>query len=109
MPEKHSLWQRSEARRVLGLDDSIGTLSLGKQADIIVVDLSQPHLQPLYNPVSQLVYCARGSDVREVIVAGRWVVRNRKLCSVSFDDIRKQVLELAEKIASDCGKKLFQT
>ncbi len=95
--------------RVLGLGDSTGTLSPGKQADIIVVDLSQPHLQPLYNPVSQLVYCARGSDVRDVIVAGRWVVRNRKLCSVSFDDIRKQVLELAEKIASDSGKKLYQT
>lgn len=95
--------------RVLGLDDVIGTLSPGKQADIVVVDLSQPHLQPLYNPVSQLVYCARGSDVRDVIVAGKQIVRNRRLCSVSYDDIRKQVLELADKIASDTGKKLFQT
>ncbi len=95
--------------RVLGLDKVIGTLSPGKQADIVVVDLSQPHLQPLYNPVSQLVYCARGSDVRDVVVAGKQIVRNRELCSVSYDDIRKQVLELAEKIASDTGKKLFQT
>jgi 5-methylthioadenosine/S-adenosylhomocysteine deaminase len=95
--------------RVLGLDDVTGTLSPGKQADIVVVDLSQPHLQPLYNPVSQLVYCAKGSDVRDVIVAGKQIVRNRRLCSVSYDVVQKQVVELAGKIASDTGRKLFRT
>ncbi len=93
--------------QALGLDQMIGSLSPGKQADIIVIDLSQPHLQPLYNPISQLVYCARGSDVRDVIVAGRQIVRDRKLCSSTYDDVRKQVHELAGEIASYTGKKLF--
>lgn len=95
--------------RVLGLDHMIGTLDPGKQADIIIVDLRQPHLEPLYNPISQLVYCARGSDVRDVIIAGRQIVRNHSLCAPGYDDFRKLALDFAAKIATDTGKKLFLT
>lgn len=93
----------------LGLDGIIGTLTPGKQADIIVIDMNQPHFQPLYNPISQLVYCARGCDVRDVIVAGRQIVRDRKLCSSSYDDARVQILKLAKKIAFDAGRTIFLT
>ncbi|MFZ2089333.1 MAG: amidohydrolase, partial [Desulfobaccales bacterium] len=56
-----------EGAKVLGLGDKVGTLSPGKQADLIVVDLNQPHLTPVYDPCSHLVYAARSADVRQVM------------------------------------------
>ena len=93
--------------RALGLDRTIGTLDPGKQADLIVIDLDQPHFDPLYNPISQLVYCASGRDVRDVFVAGQRVVRDRILCSTTYDNIRPRLLDLASRIALDTGRKLF--
>ncbi|MDW8324722.1 MAG: TRZ/ATZ family hydrolase [Burkholderiales bacterium] len=61
--------------RALGLDDQIGSLAAGKQADVVAVDLAGAHTQPCFDPVSQLVYCAGSADVTHVWVAGRAVVR----------------------------------
>lgn len=63
--------------RVLGLDQRIGSLAVGKQADIIAINLRQPHLVPLYDPYSTLVYNARGSDVIHVMVGGVLRIENR--------------------------------
>ncbi|MBW2514880.1 MAG: amidohydrolase, partial [Deltaproteobacteria bacterium] len=71
-----------EAARAIGLSDKIGSLEKGKQADLIMVDIHQPHMVPMYHPVSQIVYSARGSDVKDVMVAGRMLVRNRTLTSL---------------------------
>ena len=98
----------TQGARILGLEDTIGSLVPGKQADIIVVDLDQPHLTPLYDPVSQMVYCAKASDVRDVFVSGRVVVRNRKICTVSYEDVRESVNELAARICAHTGKRLFR-
>jgi 5-methylthioadenosine/S-adenosylhomocysteine deaminase len=98
----------TQGARILGLENVIGTLVPGKQADIIIVDLDQPHLTPLYDPVSQMVYCAKASDVRDVMVSGRVVVRNREICTVSYQDVRRSVIKLAGKIGADSGKRLFQ-
>ena len=65
--------------RVLGAERAIGSLEPGKKADVIVLDLHQPHLTPLYHPVSHLVYAARGSDVIHSVISGRVVMRNRQL------------------------------
>lgn len=67
-----------DGARALGLEDRIGSLEVGKQADCVAVDLSAPHAQPCYDPVSQLVYCAGPEDVTHVWVAGREVVRERQ-------------------------------
>jgi 5-methylthioadenosine/S-adenosylhomocysteine deaminase len=64
---------------VLGAEDRIGSLEVGKKADCIVLDLNQPHLTPMYHPVSHLVYAARGSDVIHSVIGGRVVMRNRQL------------------------------
>jgi 5-methylthioadenosine/S-adenosylhomocysteine deaminase len=64
---------------VLGAEDRIGSLEAGKKADCIVLDLNQPHLTPMYHPVSHLVYAARGSDVIHSVIGGRVVMRNRQL------------------------------
>lgn len=57
--------------KVLGIDKITGSLSTGKKADIIIIDADTPHLVPMYNPFSSLVYSAKGSDVRDVIVDGK--------------------------------------
>ena len=62
--------------RSLGLGDRIGSLEPGKSADVAAIDLRGPDTQPVYNPVSQIVYAATRSHVREVWVAGRRVVRS---------------------------------
>jgi 5-methylthioadenosine/S-adenosylhomocysteine deaminase len=86
--------------RVLGMEEEIGSLEVGKKADIIILDLNRPHLQPVYNVVSQLVYSANGSDVRDVIIDGKLVMENRRLLTLdekeilaTMDEIRKRILQ----------------
>jgi 5-methylthioadenosine/S-adenosylhomocysteine deaminase len=83
----------------LGLQDRIGSLELGKLADVIVIDLSKPHLMPLFDPVSHLIYSAKGSDVRDVLVNGRFVVRNRNVMTVDTIGLYDEIRGLAKKIA----------
>ncbi len=64
---------------VLGVEGRIGSLEAGKKADCIVLDLNQPHLTPIYHPVSHLVYAARGNDVIHSVIGGRVVMRNRQI------------------------------
>jgi 5-methylthioadenosine/S-adenosylhomocysteine deaminase len=81
--------------RVLGLDSLIGSIEVGKQADIIIVDMNQPHLTPLYNPYSQLVYAARGADVITSIIHGKIVMENRRLLTIDLPGVMNNVLEIA--------------
>ena len=63
-----------EGAKTLGLDDQIGSIEVGKRADVIVVDRDRPHLAPCPDPYSTLVYAVRGSDVRSTIVDGEVLV-----------------------------------
>jgi 5-methylthioadenosine/S-adenosylhomocysteine deaminase len=69
-----------DGARAIGLADRIGSLEIGKQADMIVLDTRSPHLTPMYHPESHIVYAAGGADVRHVLVAGRPVVRKTGGC-----------------------------
>ena len=89
------------AARVLGMEDEIGSLEPGKLADVIVIDLDRPHLTPLYVPSSHLVYVARGSDVRDVIVNGRRVVRNGRITTVDEEAFMARARSLALDIGRD--------
>jgi len=88
------------AAKALGMDRLIGSLEPGKLADIIILDANVPHLTPLYHPESQVVYAATGSDVRDVMVNGRWLVRNRRLTSLNLDDILDQSQCEGERIVT---------
>jgi len=65
-----------DAARCLGLGDLVGTLEIGKRADIALVDLSGPHLRPLHHVVSHLVYSAGAADVKMTVVDGEIVMRD---------------------------------
>ena len=71
----------------LGLGDQIGSLSIGKQADIIAIDTSQPALQPVHNPISQLIYTQAGSAVNHVWIDGQAVVRSRELLNIDLAEL----------------------
>ncbi len=87
-----------EGARALGLDDRIGSIEPGKWADLIVIDLRQPHLTPMYHPASHLVYAVRGSDVRDVFVQGVPLVRNRQVIGLDAEEIMRQAAALGRKI-----------
>jgi len=86
------------AAAALGLEEQIGTLSVGKLADVIVVDLRRPHTQPVHNVVSHLVYAARADDVRDVIVHGEVVMRDRRLSRVDEAEVVAKAGEAAARI-----------
>jgi 5-methylthioadenosine/S-adenosylhomocysteine deaminase len=77
----------AEGAEVLGMGGDIGSLEPGKKADIIVVDITAPHLQPLYNPYSHLVYAASGSDVCHSVVNGRVLMENRRLVTMDQEEV----------------------
>jgi len=83
--------------RVLGLDKEVGTLEVGKKADLILVDFSKPHLQPLHNAYSSSVYSACGSDVDTVIVDGKVLMENGRVLTLD----EQAVMNRADKSAAD--------
>jgi len=87
-----------DGAKVLGLDNLIGSIEAGKQADIILVDMNQPHLTPLYNCYSQLVYAARGADVRTSIINGRIVMKERQLLTIDILTAMNNVRSIAADI-----------
>ncbi len=86
--------------RAMGLEQEIGSLEPGKQADIVAVDLSGPECQPLYNPLSQLVYACNGSQVCHSWVAGTQLLHNRQLTRINLKDLQQRTAAWQEKISS---------
>ncbi len=84
--------------KALGLDNETGSLEVGKAADIIAVDLSALETQPMYNPVSQLVYVANRQQVSDVWVAGNHVVKQHQLTTLDSEQLCKTAQQWQQKI-----------
>jgi 5-methylthioadenosine/S-adenosylhomocysteine deaminase len=80
--------------RVFGQDD-LGRIEPGALADLIVVDANTPHMTPMYNPVSQLVYVARGSDVIHTVCHGKLLMQDKKFTELDEAKIIAKALECA--------------
>jgi 5-methylthioadenosine/S-adenosylhomocysteine deaminase len=91
----------SEGAKVLGLANRIGSLTEGREADIVCIKVDGPHTAPMYDPYSHLVFAARASDVRHVVIRGRIIVRNRALQTLDLDRIEAQVREFSESVRSN--------
>jgi len=92
-----------EGARTLYLDAEIGSLEPGKWADIIVVNLDTVHETPKFaisdnNVYSQLVYAAKSADVRDVVVAGRFLMRDRELLTIDVAAVRSDAETMAARI-----------
>ncbi|MFD0438780.1 hydrolase [Streptomyces sp. WAC 01325] len=84
-----------QSARAIGLGDRLGTLAPGRRADIVLVDLSGPHTQPVHDLAATLVHSARSSDVRTTVVDGRILMRDRELLTI---DVPAVVRELGERM-----------
>ena len=90
--------------RALGLETEIGSIEPGKVADLVVLDLTGPHVVPEdADLVSRLVYGARASDVRHVIVDGRVVVRDGQLKTAKVEEIRREANKWARHLKKKTG------
>jgi 5-methylthioadenosine/S-adenosylhomocysteine deaminase len=86
--------------KALGLDQVIGSLETGKKADLIIIDPNKPHLTPMYNPVSHLVYAAMGSDVTTSIINGTVVMEDGQIKTMDIKAVMDDVNRIAGEIAA---------
>jgi 5-methylthioadenosine/S-adenosylhomocysteine deaminase len=101
LPARDVLWMATRAgARTLGIENAIGSLEVGKRADLIVVDRDRPHLAPGPDPYSTLVYAARGSDVRTTVVDGEVLVENFAPVRVDRREIAVEARAAARELAA---------
>ncbi|MEM0349825.1 MAG: amidohydrolase [Candidatus Caldarchaeum sp.] len=86
--------------RAMGKLNMLGSLEPGKKADIVIVSLTRPSVTPISNPVSLLVYAASGADVRDVMIDGKFVVKDRKVLTMDEEEVIRQANKHLERIVS---------
>ena len=103
-PEDVLEWATSGGARTLGMGDSIGSLEAGMKADLFIVDLMRSHLVPTNHVVSSFVHQGQPADITEVMVDGRWVMRDSKITAVDEADIVRQ----AERIGHEAWSRVVE-
>jgi 5-methylthioadenosine/S-adenosylhomocysteine deaminase len=88
----------SDGAKVLGFDRLVGVLEPGKKADIIIIGLNKPHLTPLYDEYSHLVYAANGADVDTVLINGQIVMQDRRLLTIDETECMQMVNGIAKRV-----------
>jgi 5-methylthioadenosine/S-adenosylhomocysteine deaminase len=84
--------------KILGIDDQVGRIEKGKKADIILVNVNQPHLVPHHDLVSLLVYSAFGQDVDTTIVNGKILMKHRQLLTIDEEKLIYEAQRRAKRI-----------
>ena len=84
--------------RALHLEKQIGSLEVGKKADLILVETAAPHATPMYNVYSSFVYAQKGADVRTVIINGKIVVEDRRMLTLNESEILAKAEEYKKKV-----------
>jgi 5-methylthioadenosine/S-adenosylhomocysteine deaminase len=84
-----------QSARAVGLGEDVGSIAPGRRADIVLVDLTGPHTQPVHDLAATLVHSARSADVRTTVVDGRVLMRDRELLTI---DVPEVVRELDERL-----------
>lgn len=97
-----------DAARALGLDHEIGSLEAGKKADIVVLDMDQPHLTPPWMPVHRLIHQATGADVEMVMVDGRILMQDRKVLTVDMKAALAEGRREADALVERAGAQVWQ-
>lgn len=91
-----------EGAKALSWENEIGSIEIGKKADLTIIDFNKPHLCPLYNEISHLVYAAKSADVNTVIINGKIVMENRHPTTIKIE----KVMEMAEKAKTNLLERL---
>lgn len=90
--------------RALGLEHEIGSITLGKRADLVVFDARRPHWVPMADPLGTLVHCGQGRDVRHVLVDGELLVEDGRPTRVDLDEVCAEAEAAARALWSGVGK-----
>jgi 5-methylthioadenosine/S-adenosylhomocysteine deaminase len=91
--------------RALHMEKLIGSLEKNKRADMITISLAGAHAVPLYNVYSQMVYALKGSDITDVMVNGRFIVRDRRMLTLETRPIMLKAAEYQERVKKSLGMK----
>jgi 5-methylthioadenosine/S-adenosylhomocysteine deaminase len=89
-----------DAAKAIGIADQVGSIETGKLADLICIDLNRCNSQPVYDPVSQVVYTARADQVSDVWVAGRHQLESGRLKHINTDSLRLKSNEWQQRISN---------
>ena len=84
--------------KALGIEHLTGSLAIGKAADVIAIDLDQLETQPLFEPVSQIVYAVNRQQVTYVWVAGKQLLKKRNLTTINTDDLKAKISEWQQRL-----------
>jgi 5-methylthioadenosine/S-adenosylhomocysteine deaminase len=87
-----------EGAKALHMEKEIGSLEVGKKADIILISLDEPNAVPMYDIYAQLAYALKGSDVETVVIGGHIVMRDRKLLTLKESEILAKAREYGKKV-----------
>lgn len=90
--------------RALHMEDKIGSIEIGKKADLVLVETESVNMQPIYDPYSVLVYSANASNVDMVMVDGRVIVKDKKLVDVDYKKLAVEMRKLRDKISNAASK-----
>ncbi|GAB6930431.1 amidohydrolase [Paenibacillus sp. JCM 10914] len=102
MPANQALSMATrESAKLLNIHDTVGTLQVGKKADVILIDCRKPHLQPIHSIQSLLAYSANGGDVDTTIVNGKILMRHRHLLTMDEDELFDQVNKRSRRITQE--------
>ncbi len=95
-----------DGARALSMENEIGSLEVGKKADIAIIDLQKVHLQPVYDVINTIVYAASGHDVDTVIIDGNIVMKNRKMLTID----EQKILDIVkEKFEGELKEVFYET
>lgn len=91
--------------QALGLENEIGSLEVGKCADLVAFDLNQPQMMPLHDPVAQIVFSANGSEATHVLCEGKVLLQEGKFLTLNVQQIQRDVLKYKNKIQAFLKKR----
>jgi 5-methylthioadenosine/S-adenosylhomocysteine deaminase len=87
--------------RALGLDDRVGALAVGMQADLAIIALDGAHQQPVHDPVAAIIFASSGRDVRMTLVAGKEIYRDGRMTTVDEHRLRARVTEISKTLKNE--------
>src|SRR3984957_19334997 len=92
-----------DGARALHMENEIGSLAAGKKADLILISLDEPNAVPMYDIYAQIAYSLKGSDVETVVIAGRAVMRQRKLLTIDEPRVLEKAREYQKSVSASLG------
>jgi 5-methylthioadenosine/S-adenosylhomocysteine deaminase len=94
--------------RAVGMEDDIGSLMVGKRADVVVFDARRPHLVPHVDPMGNLVHTGQGRDVTMVVVDGEILVEGGRPTRVDMDEVCREGEQAARELWAGVGRRYWQ-